>query len=370
MSDNSGSLTVDGTIAATQSGSWVVSVDPDTQESVFIYRNLDVDEVGKNISGAPAKLYGWDIFNNAGTTRYIKLYDKTTAPSVGTDVPRLTIPVASMSSLSIRETVDITFSSGLGIGATTGLADSSMGAPAANDVVVNLYYTDSFDPTDISGLAGWFMADADTYQDSALTIPAVTDGDVVGGWKDRSGNLRHVLQTTAANKPLLKLNVVNGKPVLRFDNSNDFLQSATITTLAQPNTVFIVFNATQTANDNCIFDAVTQQTQMMDYTGVTSYRIIAGGTGLTGGTANTGVWHIRMGKFNGGSSLIRVDGVTVASGAEGTSGMDGFTVGSRGNGAPFFGGDIAEVIVYNASLSTDQMANVERYLSLKYDLRI
>ena len=67
--------------------------------------------------------------------------------------------------------------------------------------------TDGFDPLSISGLQFWVDADdsATLYTDFTLTTLAVSDGDVVGGWKDKSGNSRNALQTDGTKKPLLKL---------------------------------------------------------------------------------------------------------------------------------------------------------------------
>ena len=89
----------------------------------------------------------------------------------------------------------------------------------------------SWSPLSISGLQFWVDADdsATLYTDSALTTLAVADGDVVGGWKDKSGNSRNALQADGTKKPLLKLAIQNGRNVVRFDATNDLLSlSATV----------------------------------------------------------------------------------------------------------------------------------------------
>lgn len=50
---------------------------------------------GANIKVTASNLYELSIFNVTAATIYVKLYNKATAPTVGTDVPIITIPVAA-----------------------------------------------------------------------------------------------------------------------------------------------------------------------------------------------------------------------------------------------------------------------------------
>lgn len=81
-------------------------------------------------------------------------------------------------------------------------------------------------PADIPGLQIWLKADAGTYQNSALTTPAVADGAPVGGWVDQSGRGNTVVQASAPDKPELKVAALNGLPVVRFNGSSDVLATA------------------------------------------------------------------------------------------------------------------------------------------------
>src|SRR3990167_8110468 len=108
------------------------------------YRNLDVDETGVLVFAGPVQIFGWYIYNNAATTRYIKLYNKATAPTVGTNTPVITLglPAGAAANLMITGSYGIDeFPLGLGVGATTGVADADTGAPGTNDVVMNLWTT-------------------------------------------------------------------------------------------------------------------------------------------------------------------------------------------------------------------------------------
>lgn len=83
----------------------------------------------------------------------------------------------------------------------------------------------AFSPIDLSPIV-WFKADAGTFQDTGLTTPATADAAAVKGWQDQSGNSQNA--TEATNNPILKLNIQNSLPVVRFDGINDVLATASI----------------------------------------------------------------------------------------------------------------------------------------------
>lgn len=74
-------------------------------------------------------------------TRYIKIFNKATAPIAGTDIPvwREVVPANTTFVFSFPEGGLLT-PLGLGITITSGIADTSNGAVNANDVVVNIAY--------------------------------------------------------------------------------------------------------------------------------------------------------------------------------------------------------------------------------------
>jgi hypothetical protein len=66
-------------------------------------------------------------------------------------------------------------------------------------------------------------ADDGVYTDTGRTTPATLDGDTIAGWADFSGQNNHGSQGTAASRPTLKLNQINGEPSLRFDGTADHI---------------------------------------------------------------------------------------------------------------------------------------------------
>jgi len=75
-----------------------------------------------NIKNTAGTLYSLVASNTSASARYLKLYNKATAPTVGTDIPILTITL-NPSSVTVIElgTLGYRFALGLGIG-ITGLA--------------------------------------------------------------------------------------------------------------------------------------------------------------------------------------------------------------------------------------------------------
>lgn len=67
--------------------------------------------------------------------------------------------------------------------------------------------------TDIPNLKAWYDA----------TTLTGADGSSVSSWLDQSGNEAHMFQGTSAAQPILKTNILNGRPVVRFDGVDDFL---------------------------------------------------------------------------------------------------------------------------------------------------
>lgn len=105
------------------------------------YRNISLLATGQLIKGGVGRVKGYHIINQAAAARFVKLYDKATAPTVGTDTPKITLALAatSQATLPVGDS-GIEFLLGIGIGATQLIADNDTTAPAANDVVVNIFY--------------------------------------------------------------------------------------------------------------------------------------------------------------------------------------------------------------------------------------
>ena len=134
VDDNGGSLTVDGTVTA--------QLSPQTSGGLSIFRSIDLDESEEEVKGSAGQLFGFFLYNLASSKVYIKFYNATAASvTVGTTTPVLTIPLDADQGAVVEFTNGIAFATAITIAATTGVADSDTGAPGANEVIANVFYT-------------------------------------------------------------------------------------------------------------------------------------------------------------------------------------------------------------------------------------
>lgn len=93
------------------------------------------------VKATPGKVHKVIVSNINVAARYLKLYNKATAPTVGTDVPVITLllPALSQQQLDLSD-LGLQFSAGIGFALTTGVADADTGAVSAAEHVVNILY--------------------------------------------------------------------------------------------------------------------------------------------------------------------------------------------------------------------------------------
>ena len=94
----------------------------------------------KAASGAVGFIYAVNL--NAAV-RYPKLYNKASAPTVGTDTPVATLPIpasATGAGFSLAIPGGVAFSTGIAYAVTTGAADSDTAAVAANEIFLFMGY--------------------------------------------------------------------------------------------------------------------------------------------------------------------------------------------------------------------------------------
>jgi len=116
-----------------------VNLQPTTSGGSTPYRNLDLGVTGQVVKASAGQLYNYFISNNAIAARFVKFYDKATAPDQN-DTPVWTFQIPAGSAANVAFPNGIAFAIGISIRGTTGVADNNTGAPSANDIVVNLGY--------------------------------------------------------------------------------------------------------------------------------------------------------------------------------------------------------------------------------------
>lgn len=233
-----------------------------------------------------------------------------------------------------------------------------------------------FLPTDISNLQLWLDADdiSTLFTDSAGTIPVTSDGDVVGKWDDKSGNGNHVIQATTAKKPLYKTSIQNSLPIVRTDGVDDVLEDTTFPDFDDIISVFVAVTVQDKINSHIVRLNTDAQAQIVglfvDSTTPFFFRAAAGGGNVDITEAVSEPFTVIASYvFSTSSAEGFFDQVSVGSAANpGTfnSAIGRLAVGaSNSSGDLGLQGDLMEIIVYNATLSSADRILVENYLNNK-----
>ena len=210
------------------------------------------------------------------------------------------------------------------------------------------------------------------WQESGKTTPAVSDGDAIGASENQGSDSHDIVQATSANKPTLKLNILNGQPVYRVDGT-DYLQGAFGGALGQPFTIFLVAALDAGAvNDGLRHNAidgddVTNRIIMRQNPDGTDFWNVYAGGHLSNGNSDAN-WNLWTALINGASSELWFSGISAVTGNAGAMNPDGLSLGAAYNGATQWVGDISEVLIYDPNLSTADMNQVGQYLATKYGL--
>lgn len=242
--------------------------------------------------------------------------------------------------------------------------NASLFSPA--DLFVSAQVGGWYDPSDISTL----------WKDAAGTSAVTADGDGVARIDDKSGNGLHLVQATAANRPLYKVDS-NGDPYLLFDGISDFLSVTFGGAVTQPlERISAIRQVSWTSNDR-IFDNVTSTLAASlaqpssGGGGVTpEISINSGAIVKTNGLA-VGTSGVVTERHQGASSRIAVNNGAYVTGNAGTTVPTGLSIGARGDGAA-----PANVRVYGlvqrfgSVLTADEIASLRTWLGEKIALSL
>src|SRR6266702_1767529 len=95
-----------------------------------------------SIKATAGVVYGYEIFNASAAIRYVKLYNKATAPAPATDnaLLRRVIGIPAGGRVNATMPNGLAFSAGIGIAAVTGISDTDNTSVAANDLSIDIDY--------------------------------------------------------------------------------------------------------------------------------------------------------------------------------------------------------------------------------------
>lgn len=232
-----------------------------------------------------------------------------------------------------------------------------------------------------------FGADLLAWFDASDTSTITETGGAVSAWADKSGNGWDVSQATGASQPTTGSATLNGRNVVSFDGTDDFLTASSIS----PAIAFDDFSCAvvlRSGSDVSLFQsAVRVQVSgtgffVAPYGRGGSYpRVAVTDTFTSLNTSATGNYidpvagqsYTLLSSLSDGAQLLRVDGQDhlITTDAAGTAGSQtGIRLGADSGGADPFDGDIAEVILVRRALTDAEIAQVESYLDRRWGGRL
>ena len=242
---------------------------------------------------------------------------------------------------------------------------------AVTEVTVSVAAYDKT-PVPVDGLRLWL--------DAGIGVVTGADG-VVSAWSDQSHFGHDIGQADDELQPKLIAEVINKKPALLFDGEDDVLARADVVgaDLLSPDevSVFVVVRQKWQSKVNTIvaWEAPNYKNHMALLTSYNNKFLIDYGHASEGGRISADQpegwddeWHVLEFARAGNLSTVKVDGEVVEMGEFGdTLEVDASGVLSVGAVPKLaFGGEIAEVLVYNRTLSSDETKSVTQHLGVKY----
>lgn len=233
-------------------------------------------------------------------------------------------------------------------------------------------------PTDISGLVGWWEAD----NPGAV----YADGDPVGTWNDLSGSGLHATGTTT-QRPTYTTNVLNGKPVMRFNGtSNGLITPALNLSGTNAITVIIVWGGITAGTQGCGVEMSTNVNSQTDSfilyrentnsaigfckgnVGISSYNPTT--TITTGYVVTSMVMDMSRTSAEtfGWTNQIITGTRANDNNNTGNFGNRALYIGARAQASLFLAGDIASIKIYSGAKTGAERGRLEEADAAKYGL--
>jgi hypothetical protein len=237
-------------------------------------------------------------------------------------------------------------------------------------------------PLSIQNLKLWLRAD---------TLTGTADGTAISIWKDQSGNGFDLSQGTAVNRPIFKTGQANGRPVLRFNGSTQYMQGS-FTGSITSKTMFVVARLGTLTPIGSAYGGGAVSVQSLDgysfdsivYNEHTAKRWMNGSDSFTrtplmvapSDETSIGPHVITIRSTTSSYTLYRngqqLQTTTSYSPSTQTNGLFSLSARHIISGTPvsngYWNGDIAEVLVYDRALTEVERQKVETYLRSKYGL--
>lgn len=222
-----------------------------------------------------------------------------------------------------------------------------------------------FIPPALSNLKLWLDAGTGVIKDG---------NNYVSIWYDQSGSGNNAAQSIQDKEPLWVSNTLYGKPVIRFDGTNDFITASGASGAMNNFTIiYVIKPSVLSLNQVIAADGGWGQFEM--HSADSNGGVYAGidvATRLTPTDTGSGIYEVNKAEtleftLEGGTGKLYKNGILKASKTmTATSNWTGFRLGEDSTSTIY--GDIAEVFVYNSVLSDNDRQVIENYLNNKYGI--
>lgn len=206
-----------------------------------------------------------------------------------------------------------------------------------------------------SGLVLWLDADdsGTLFTDAGCSTP-VSDGNQIQCWKDKSTSANDA-STSGAARPRWEDNEFNSKPVIRFDGTDDVVD---FTSIDDIRTVFIV-NKSNTSS----FQQILGHTSTRHF--FTSNAVLIGPT-TSSVDLRTGNWRVDQTEVESPTTFTQTGSYSMISVVSSANVSADHIASDNKTSGRFFNGDVAEVIIYDRALTSNEIDAVEGYLNDKW----
>lgn len=238
-----------------------------------------------------------------------------------------------------------------------------------------LTYDVIIDPTAVyvaqSGLNVWLRADAGVTTESGNTAQ----------WRDQSGHSFFAAQAAAGQRPLApaaESGTLNGQKKIIFTPVNSSRLILPSNAALNSSSVSLFAIATKSFWTSTRYTVISKEAGSTGYglafsngrdspvflTNGAKLEVLYGGSGTSSGLLGARN-SLSAGKeiFFNGKSLLRENGVTISS-----SGSQDMLIGHGGQASTYMSGGIAEVFVYDRSITDDERRNLEAYAYMRYGI--
>jgi len=220
-------------------------------------------------------------------------------------------------------------------------------------------------PTNLPGCILWLDAGQGITKDGSNYISL---------FGDQSGQANNASQATGANQPLWVDNQLNGKPIVRFDGSNDFMEFASgFLNNYSDITIFFVIKPILGSNAGILAPSNDAGIglEVLAWTGYHELRI-NGAVKYKSGLLKNNTFTISDFTYNSLNTNAYVNGISLVTTAGGAA-LNFNGVYALGRYAASYGSfysafDVAEIMIYNRTLTSSEILNVQNYLNNKYGI--